>query len=140
MALSEYDPGSVARQWWRALQSTTANGEAKPGDRAALARLRRSGPAGTATAEEATMRLFRDLGYTSHEALPRVAALACVLANVREDDQGIKFARAIGRPDFASKDGAALKLIRFQRLIEARGEEEIARGLSASCRYRRSKG
>ena len=116
------DIGSVARNWWRSLQP---DGK-RPGDRAALAHLRRSSST-DALAQEATLVLFRALGYTHHSKLPRVATLASVLAHVRDDDPARPFARAIGRTSF-DKDDAPLKLLRFQRLIDARGEDEIHRG------------
>jgi CRISPR system Cascade subunit CasB len=119
--------GSQARAWWRQLQPAAGEGHGK-GDRAALARLRRASPA-DAMSHEATIELFRDLGYGArdHHRLPRVATLACVLAHVREHAPSQSFAAAIGRASFGDADSAALKPIRFQALITAEGEEDVAR-------------
>lgn len=120
-------PGPVARRWWRSLQTETRDGSTKPGDRAALARLRRASPL-EAAMEEATLRLFRELGYRDSGRLARVATLAAVLAHIRADDEKTPLARAVGRPNIADREGAALKPLRFERLMQAQGEEEILRG------------
>jgi CRISPR system Cascade subunit CasB len=78
--------------------------------------------------EEATLRLFRALCLRTPDSLPRVAVLACVLSHVREEDNSRRFAQAIGRKSFAEPDSAVMKQLRFQRLAEAQGEEEILRG------------
>jgi CRISPR system Cascade subunit CasB len=112
-----------ARAWWEELQP--ANERGGHGDRGALARLRRADVVG-AIAEEATLALFRRLGYRDPQRLPRVATLAHVLAHVREDD-GRPFGRAIGRASFEDAKSAAMSDLRFRRLVAATGEEEIAR-------------
>lgn len=119
--------GDKARAWWQQLQPAAGEGHGK-GDRAALARLRRAAPA-DAMAHEATIDLFRKLGYGSrdHRRLPRVATLACVLAQVRAQAPNQSFATAIGRVSFGDPDSASLKPIRFQALITAESEDEIAR-------------
>ena len=127
MARAE-DVGSVARRWWWSLQPDAAT--RRPGERAALSRLRRATPL-DAVMQEATLRLFGDLRRVrpdlSRDHLPRVATLASLLAQIREDDRRTPFGRAIGRSDFNNADSAALKPLRFERLIVADGEEEIAR-------------
>ena len=73
-----------ARDWWRALQPLDLEGRRVPGDRAALARLRRCASPLEAASEPATIALYRKLGLDHPERdLPRVAALAGVLAHVR---------------------------------------------------------
>lgn len=123
------EPGDAARRWWRSLQGEDTQGNAKPGDRAALARLRRATPA-SALADEATFGLFEALGYGSGMAdrkrLPRVATLACLLAHVRKNASA-PFGRAIGRASLSDPGSAALKPLRFQSLIVAEGEEDILR-------------
>lgn len=120
-----------AYRWWRALQPDAEMG--RSGDRATLARLRRATPL-EALAMEPVIQLFSKLGYhTQSEAkrhLPRLATLACILAHIRPDQHrdGIRFGRAIGREHSAEADSAALKPLRFQRLLAAETEEEIARG------------
>lgn len=122
------DVGSVARDWWRSLQPDAQT--RRPGERAALSRLRRATPL-EAAMQEATLRLFQRLRRVrpdlSRDHLPRVATLASLLAHIREDDRDTRFARAIGRADFNDDDSAALKPLRFERLIAADGEEEITR-------------
>jgi CRISPR system Cascade subunit CasB len=120
----EIDRAAVARRWWRALQPVTVDGVTKPGDRAALAHLRRAGTLAAMT-HEATIDLFAKLGYRHESRLPRVATLAHVLAHVREDDSD-PFASAIGKRDRESKK-PVLGVLRFQRLIEANSEDEIMR-------------
>ncbi|MGJ0620173.1 MAG: type I-E CRISPR-associated protein Cse2/CasB [Methylocystis sp.] len=114
----------VAFQWWRAL---TGEGEGKSRsgkDRAALARLRRAS-LDAAMCEEATLRLFRKLGYKSPDRLPRVATLATILATIRKDESG-RFGRRIGREKIDDDQTAKLKIGRFKRLLDAQTEEEIA--------------
>lgn len=130
MSAAEKSPSEradAARRWWRSLQDETAKGESKPGNRAALAQLRRASAVG-ALAEEQTFVLFQALGYGQNDTkrLPRVATLACLLAHIRENT-GESFGRAIGRQSIADKDSAKLKALRFQALIAANGEDEILR-------------
>lgn len=120
----KFDPPFVAFRWWQAL-SGTREGKAQGGqDRAALARLRRASP-DEAMCEEATLRLFRALGYRNPDRLPRVATLAAILATVREDKRG-KFGRQIGREKIEDDQTAKLKVGRFKRLLDAQTEDEIA--------------
>ncbi|HMB10446.1 type I-E CRISPR-associated protein Cse2/CasB [Saliniramus sp.] len=122
------DVGTMARRWWRSLQPDAQS--RRPGERAALSRLRRASPL-EAAMQEATFRLFRDLRKVSpglsQRDLPRVATLAILLAHIRADDARTPFARAIGRTDFNDGESAALKPLRFERLVAADGEDEIAR-------------
>jgi CRISPR system Cascade subunit CasB len=118
------DPPYLAFQWWESLNGKR-EGKAQSGaDRAALARLRRASP-NEAICEEATLRLFRKLGYRSPDRLPRVATLAAVLAAIREDGRG-RFGRQIGREKIDDDQTAKLKIGRFKRLLDAQTEEEIA--------------
>lgn len=108
------DPGNKAYEWWRGLQD----------NRAARARFSRAS-VGDALAEEAAHALYRALG--GRWRLPRAAALAIVLAKVREHDGRQSFGRQIGRPTFEQKDEARLKPLRFKRLLAARDDEDLAR-------------
>lgn len=118
--------GVIAYRWWRGLQDETGDGKSKPGNATALAKLRRATFV-AAMAQEETIDLFERLGFRNARRLPRVATLACLLAHVREDAANTLFARSIGRQSFSDKDSAALKPLRFQRLIDAQDEEEILR-------------
>jgi len=118
----------IARQWWRVLQpdAERARPQDRSGDRAALARLRRAATLAEAVAEEATLDLWRRLGLKDPTRLPRVAAIAHVLAQVRQDgDRPVM--RVVGRETFANEDSARLKPIRFRRLLAAREDEELMR-------------
>ena len=111
----------AAWRWWNNLRPT----EHSPGDRAAVARLRRCSFPLEAAIEPATIDLFRALEFHSPEKnLERVAVLAVVLAGVREQPKpNIKIARALG-PSSDKADDAKLKPLRFRRLLGARGAEE----------------
>ncbi len=121
----------AAFNWWNSLQPfrTEDDRYRHPGDRATLARLRRCGTPMEAAAEPATADLFRKLGYRSPECdLARVAALAAVLAGVRDDRESVKLARALGPPRGGKPEDALLKPLRFKRLMGARGAEELLIG------------
>lgn len=126
-AAPKIDRPFMAFQWWKELNGER-EGKGQTGrDRAALARLRRSSP-DEAMYEEATLRLFRALGFRNPNRLQRVATLAAILASVRkdEDDKRRPFGRQIGREKIDDDQTAALKIGRFKRLLDAQTEEEIA--------------
>jgi CRISPR system Cascade subunit CasB len=115
------DIGSIAWGWWNALNPrTTEDGGRIKGDRAALARLRRSNLEAAAV-EPATIVLFESLKKKSIEDLGRVAALAGVLACVRENTKG-PVARAIG-PN--AEGDALVSPLRMRRLLAAKGDDAI---------------
>jgi hypothetical protein len=73
---------NAAAHWWRALQPNTTTGGRNPtADRAALARLRRVDLL-SAMSDPATFDLFRRLGYSRPQDLPKVALCAAVLSGV----------------------------------------------------------
>jgi len=129
---SEPDRAWLARTWWRALQPYRDDGTANPtGDRAALARLRRMAEPRDALLEEAVVDLHRRLGFgrgRAQNTLPMVAVTAMVLAHVRQDGKRSP-AQAVGRASFDDKEfeTAAMKPLRFRRLLGAREPAEIAR-------------
>lgn len=121
---------AAARAWWKSLQPAVHNGRAYPGDRAALARLRRATDPLAAASEAAALDLYRRLDLAPRDVaatLGRVAVLASLLAHVRKDDS-TPLGRALG-PSKPSKKGetgdALLKPLRLARLLNARGDEEI---------------
>ncbi|MGJ0507082.1 MAG: type I-E CRISPR-associated protein Cse2/CasB [Methylocystis sp.] len=120
-----FDRADAAFLWWREMTGAESGKSRSGKDRAALARLRRAAPQEAMT-EEATLRLFRALRYKNPARLPRVAALATVLATIRKNDSGQKFARRIGRRNFGDEASAALKPARFRRLLDADTDDEIA--------------
>jgi CRISPR system Cascade subunit CasB len=91
-----------------------------PGDRGALARLRRCATVMDAAAESATLELCRALGR-GEAGLERAALLAAVLAHVREDVPGMKVARQIG---VHSDKTAVMSDLRFRRLLQAATPDE----------------
>ena len=119
---------AAARGWWRDLQPT----ETQKGDRAALARLRRSASPRDAMVEPATLALFRRLGLNSPRKLPKAAVIAMTLAHVREDEAPGEEKkrrhpiRRVGRPTMENEDDAIMKPIRFRRLLACRDDDDQA--------------
>lgn len=121
---SSIEEATIAVQWWRGLQPSFSNGERNPNaNRAALARLRRADLLG-AMEDPATFALFRALGRWRPDELPEVALCAAVLASVREDRPGERAARTLGPPSTETVEQAAMKPLRFRRLIEAETPED----------------
>jgi CRISPR system Cascade subunit CasB len=115
---SPEDEKRAAARWWRGLQPYGSDGKVNPGaDRAALARLRRADLM-AAIQEPATLVLFRELGRKRPADLPDVALCAAILASVREDRPEHP-ARTLGPPSMDRIEQAAMKPLRFRRLIEA---------------------
>ncbi|MEE3504182.1 type I-E CRISPR-associated protein Cse2/CasB [Acidiphilium acidophilum] len=109
----EQRAGAVVK-WWYGLQPRVEQGRTIPGDRAALARLRRADTVMQASMIPTTLDLCARLGVAPDE-VGTVALIAAILAHVREDGDE-RFARQIGgRAD----DDRLISSLRFQRLIEA---------------------
>lgn len=133
-------PGDVAASWWRSIQDQFADGATNPGgDRAARARLRRADQS-SALVDPAFFDLHRRLleaGLVERYDFDRSLRLALVLAHVRKDEEGYEpsgeqprrrgFGRAIGAPSFGESDQAALKPLRFRRLLQAKDDDEMIR-------------
>jgi CRISPR system Cascade subunit CasB len=121
---SPTEEANIAVQWWLGLQPNFSNGERNPNaDRAALARLRRADLL-AAMQDPVTFTLFRALGRQRPAELPEVALCASVLAGVREDRPGERPARTLGPPSIETVEQAAMKPLRFRRLIEAATPED----------------
>jgi CRISPR system Cascade subunit CasB len=111
----------AAVSWWREMQPDPP---ARPGDRAAVARLRRCATVAEAMQDPAAIALFRRLGATVPDDLPGVGLAAAVLAHVRDDRPAHTVARRVG-PDSPDKpETALLKPLRFRRLMEASTDDE----------------
>ncbi len=106
----------AASPWWRDLRPDLKAG--RPGDRAALARLRRCASVAEAMQESATIVLFRRVAASGPGDLPSVALAAVVLAHVREDLPGT-VARRVGPTSPERPETALLKPMRFRCLLEA---------------------
>ncbi len=120
----------AARAWWAALGPREAVGDqlAHPGDRAALARLRRANTVLEAASEPATIELFQKLQFDRSRAsadLPRAALIAAVLAYIRENDPKHKIASAIGQPRAGEGTTALITPLRFKRLVAARSPDDL---------------
>jgi CRISPR system Cascade subunit CasB len=118
----------IAVNWWRRLQPNNPDGTRNPvSDRVALARLRRADLL-TAMSDPATFELFAELGRSHPDQLPQVGLCAAVLAGVREELKPPRHyehpARTLGPPTIDQVDQAAMKPLRFRRLIEAEDLEE----------------
>ncbi|MBB4210855.1 CRISPR-associated Cse2 family protein [Rhodothalassium salexigens DSM 2132] len=115
------DPGIVARDWWRDLQT----------DRAAMANLRRCHDPTEALFLPATLRLWRALPLSRHQ-LERAGTLAVTLAHVRkdahEDAPNRSIAQAIGPGSLDTKHQHEPRLsqARFRRLLLTDGQDEAA--------------
>jgi CRISPR system Cascade subunit CasB len=107
--------------WWRDMQP---NPPERPGDRAALARLRRCATVGEAMQDPATIALFRRVGATGPCDLPDIGLAAAVLAHVRADQPAHNVARQVGPEGPEKPETALLKPLRFRRLMEAATADE----------------
>jgi CRISPR system Cascade subunit CasB len=109
---------NAAAAWWRDLQPDPERNQ--PGDRAALARLRRCATVAEAMQDLVTISLFQRCGGTGPWQLPAVGLTAAVLAHVREDDRENRhIARRVGPDNTDKPETALLKPLRFRRLLEA---------------------
>jgi len=114
----------AAASWWREMQPDPAKG--RPGDRAALARLRRCATVAEAMLDPATIALFRRCGATGPDDLPVIGLAAAVLAHLRQDQPAQRVARQIGPEPPEKPETALLKPLRFRRLMEATtGDERL---------------
>lgn len=120
------DSSKAAAAWWTALQPDPAR--KYPGDRAALAQLRRCATVSEAMQEPAAIKLFQAVKASDPRELPDIALTAAILARVREDTgrsaAALTVARIIG-PELGGKPETALvKPLRFRRLMEAHEPDE----------------
>jgi CRISPR system Cascade subunit CasB len=111
--------GAKAAGWWQGLQPAYTPG-GRPGDRGALARLRRCATLLEAASEPATIALCRRLEGRERD-LDRAALIAAVLAHVRKDNPSMTVARQIGRQQ---DNSAAMSDLRFRRLLGAETDDE----------------
>jgi CRISPR system Cascade subunit CasB len=114
----------AAASWWREMQPD--RDRKLPGDRAALARLRRCVTVAEAMQDPATIALFRRCGATGPNDLPAIGLAAAVLAHLRKepDPPAKSVARQIGPEAPEKPETALLKPLRFRRLMEATTDDE----------------
>lgn len=131
MSKSPYeDQAKKAATWLATLRPRPQENGFTTGDRAAIARLKRTSNVLEAAAEPATIDLFKQLGFQRHNAvrdLPRAAVIAAVLAHVSEaiKANGPTIARAIGPTDPKDASTALLKPLRLKRLMAARDPDDV---------------
>lgn len=115
------DHGKAALRWWSNLQP--ADDGSRPGDTAALARLRRATTPleALAAAPEEVVRLAKALDQTRRSE--RVAELAATLAHVRTHAWSPRMAAALGAKP-AKESPRLMSEIRFRRLLQADTAEE----------------
>ena len=111
----------AALRWWQELQPDPDR--KRPGDRGALARLRRCATVAQAMPLEATLTLFQAVKATQPRDLELVALAAAVLAHVRQDKPGT-VARLIGPETLEKPETALLKPLRFRRVMEVEDPED----------------
>lgn len=111
--------GSIAAEWWRELNPE--DGKRTGLQRAALAHLRRTRTPLDAMREAAALRLVQRLPYCDAD---RVAALAGILAWVRENNDSQPLARSVGRKSLDDTE-ADLSEGRFRRLMQVERDEEL---------------
>ncbi len=124
----------AAFRWWNALQPQQYEHGTTPGDRATLARLRRSGNPAELAVEPATAALFQKLKFDSTNPSERLidrdiataAVLAGVLAHIRKPAKPTRdsLARAMGGK---GGDRAVVSAIRMKRFMAAREPEDVLR-------------
>jgi CRISPR system Cascade subunit CasB len=112
----------IAADWWGALQPDPDRH--RPGDRAALAQLRRCSRPEDAIEVPAALALARALGARDgHDRrLGDFLATAIVLAHVRKDDRDNRMARQLGAA--VQGERALLSPLRLARLLAAQTPEE----------------
>jgi CRISPR type I-E-associated protein CasB/Cse2 len=113
--------------WWRALQPLNSeNKHNAGGDRATLARLRRSTVA-EAMADPSVFDLYRRLELQDVQQLPWVATAAISLAFIKAGNGNRTHpARAIGCEKPGNIDKARMKPLRLRKLLGARTPEQVA--------------
>ena len=122
----------IAHDWWKRL---TANEGARPGQRrAALARMRRASTPLEVMQISDALRLIERLPYQSEY---RVAALAGVLAFVRETDER-SVARRIGRDSLDDDQSALVSENRFRRLLQVQ-DSGLMEGMRRLVRMNKGK-
>jgi CRISPR system Cascade subunit CasB len=118
----------VARRWWEMLQNNR-NGAPNPArNPAALARLRRAAMPIDALEEPTVFDLYKRLGFGRGEVdrrLPRVGAVAAVLAHIRTDaEPGTGYRRRFAEM-LGQGERPLMSPLRFKRLLEATEDQDL---------------
>jgi CRISPR type I-E-associated protein CasB/Cse2 len=121
----------AALGWWGGLQRLdqdgAPNGRADPG---ALAALRRASRLVEAASEPACLSLHRALALPGkvERTLEKAAALAMILAHIRDHAKTPSVARLLGPQSIEQAETAVLSPLRMKRFVGARDAEETIRG------------
>lgn len=111
--------------WWKSLQLRTnkADGTTTPGDRAALARLRRASTVFEVACEPSVARLHALSNFERPTGRDMItsAVLAGVLAHVREDNK-TRLAAAMGS---ARGESQTISPLRMRRFMAARDPDDV---------------
>ena len=124
--MTPWEKAREARRWWRELLPDEKMEDEKtrrPGNRAALARLRRAASPLEAADQEETIDLVCRLGGDPQTLAP-IAVCAAVLAHVRTEDT-VPVARRIGRPRGDPDQRPLVSPLRFRRFIQADTPEDM---------------
>lgn len=117
--------GKAAWNWWSSLQPRPNAGHR--GDRAAQAQLRRCSTMNEALLIPAFWELRNNLAWyadSGGQSEQRIAALAIILAHIRENDRVLK-PRHPDHRSHGDPDRILLSEIRFRRLMQARSADEL---------------
>lgn len=120
--ISNNDAVSGAWAWWGGLTPDPIRGH--PGNRGAIARLRRCSTVADAMHQPETIDLFRRCRATHQKDLLDIALVAAVLSHVDKDKNGITVARQVGADGPDAPATAVFKPLRFKRLLEASESDE----------------
>ncbi len=117
------DPVATINQWWTVLNARTEPGQ--PSRRGELSRLRRCGTLAEVMFDPAYQRLFNQIPDPKWKNRERIAAIAGVLAHVKEHlGSPNKLAALLGTPK--EKGGSPrLSELRFQRLVQTKEIEAL---------------
>ncbi len=136
MSTSRYgEQADTAKAWLALLKPRELKGQMVPGDRAAIAKLKRASSVSEAAAEPSTAELFDKLFGAELKAeknrarfielhLPRAAVIAAVLAHVGEHRHET-IARAVGTPRGGEGSTPLITPLRLKRLLAAREPDDV---------------
>lgn len=131
MSKSLYDvEAKSARDWLASLLPRQVQNRIIPGDRAAIAKLKRASSVMEAAAEPATFALFETLGFKRAYAardLPRAAVIAAVLVHVKDPqkDSAPTIAHVIGTQRGGDGSTPLVTPLRLKRLLAARDPDDV---------------
>lgn len=121
MTEQEHRPPAVIRSWWSALQPDPSRN--RPGNRAALAQLRRCAGLVDIVTVPAFHDLWRHCGKPRGSRGERLALAAAVVAHIRRDQPDVLLSRSLGPDDPGNPATATLSPLRLRRLLAVRDDD-----------------